>query len=616
VDAPPTYAYGINDALPSLPYGCSSHPLKFYTGCLTVRSSIFGKLLLTSILLIGVTLASADFLLTRYTAERERTLVRQHMAQSLRVIAPILVSTPPKSLQKWAEDTDAALDSRVTVIDSSGVVLADSRHDPETMENHRTRPEVVAALEGRPGSAIRRSATLDVEFYYYAEPVELPGHPGAILRLAIPLRQVGDSISAVRMLILRASAAAALIALIVAYFIAGAFTRRIHRIENYALELVNADYSGTFAAEGDDELGSVARSLRIMAEHFRRMLERLAQESSRREAILGSMVEGVLAVEHKLCITFCNDAFARAIHARTPLPDGVSMLHVVRDPALRELLSRVIATGMPARERMSLINAEGRVFEVQAAPLVEPGGAGAIATFHDITEIERLERVRKDFVANISHELRTPLAAIHGAAETLLEGALEDPENGRKFLEIIAAHTTRIGNLASDLLTLSEIEAERIPVISEKISGVELAENALHRVAAQARERNIRVFLNAAADVYFVGQKGRLERAVSNLLLNAINFNRPGGEVRIDVRRVDATARISITDNGIGIAPENLRRIFERFYRVDKARSRDTGGTGLGLSIVRNTVERAGGSVMVDSQLGKGSVFTLVFPAA
>jgi two-component system phosphate regulon sensor histidine kinase PhoR len=587
------------------PYGRSSDLRKFYTGCLTVRSSIFGKLLLTSGLLIGVTLASADFLLTRYTAERERTLVQRHMAQSLRVIAPALVSNPPKSLQKWAEETDAALDSRVTVIDSSGVVLADSRHDPETMENHRARPEVRAALEGRPGSAVRRSATLDVEFYYYAEPVELPGHPRTVLRLAIPLTQVGASISAVRMLILRASAAAALIALIIAYFIAGAFTRRIHRIENYATQLVNADYSGTFAAEGDDELGSVARSLRTMAEHFRRMLARLAQESSRREAILSSMVEGVLAVEHKLCITFYNDAFARAVHARTPLPDGVSMLHVVRDPVLRELLSRVIATGTPARERMSLINAEGRVFEVQAAPLAEPGGAGAIATFHDITEIERLEHVRKDFVTNISHELRTPLAAIQGAAETLLEGALEDPENSRKFLRIIAAHTARINNLASDLLTLSEIEAERIPALSEKISGAELAEDALQRVADRANERNIRVVLSAAADVYFVGHKGRLERAISNLLLNAIDFNRPGGEVRIDVRRVDATVRISITDNGIGIAPENLRRIFERFYRVDKARSRETGGTGLGLSIVRNTVERAGGSVVVDSQLGK-----------
>ncbi len=209
----------------------SSHAQKFYTGSLTVRGSIFGKLLLTSVLLIGVTLASADFLLTRYTAERERTLVQQHMAQSLHFIAPALVSNPPKSLQKWAEDTDAALDSRVTVIDSGGVVLADSRHDPETMENHRARPEVQAALEGRPGSAVRRSATLDVEFYYYAEPVEVAGASASTS--PAPGDSAGDRVGAldfrpVRMLVLRASAVPQFlwIALLLADIIAGAFTSK------------------------------------------------------------------------------------------------------------------------------------------------------------------------------------------------------------------------------------------------------------------------------------------------------------------------------------------------------------------------------------------------------
>ncbi len=583
---------------------------------MTIRSSIFRKLLVTSILLIGVTLASADFLLTRYVADRERSQVQQQMAQFLRFIGPALAANPPKSLQAWAKDTDAALDSRVTVIDNGGVVLADSRHDPETMENHSARPEVRAALAGRAGSDTRRSATLDVDFYYSARPIDLPGYPRAVLRLAVPLTQVGASIAAVRTLILRASAIAALIALLIAYFFAQAFTTRIRRIETYATELVNADYSGKLAAEGDDELGSVARSLRTMAEHFRQMLARLAQESSRREAILGSMVEGVLAVDRNLRITFYNDAFARAVHASLPASDGRSMLHLVRDPSLCALLSRVIASGAPVRERLSLIHADGHVFDVQAGPLVEEGATGAIATFHDVTELERLERVRKDFVANISHELRTPLAAIQGYTETLLEGALEDPKNNRKFLEVIAAHTTRISNLAFDLITLSEIESERTPLSSERISAVELAENALQMARAQASQHNVHAFLNTADDAYVTGQKSRLQRAILNLLLNGINYNHPGGEVRIDVRRVDSTTRISVTDDGIGIAAQDVPRIFERFYRVDKARSRDTGGTGLGLSIVKNTVERQGGSIIVDSQLGKGSVFTLVFPAA
>jgi two-component system phosphate regulon sensor histidine kinase PhoR len=504
----------------------------------------------------------------------------------------------------------------VTVIDRAGVVLADSRHDPETMENHQARPEVRAALSGQTGSAVRRSATLDIDFLYYAAPVELPGNPGAVLRLAMPLEQVGASIAAVRLLILKASGFAALLAFALAYVIARNVTGRVRRMEAYATELVNADYSGTLSAEADDELGSVARSLRAMADHFRAMLARLAQESARREAILSGMVEGVLAVDHNLRITFYNEAFTRSIRARAQSSEGLSVLQVIRDPDLRRLLSGVIAGETAARERISPLHADGHIFEVQAAPLNEQGVVGAIATFHDITELERLERVRKDFVANISHELRTPLAAIQGYAETLLDGALEDPANNRKFLEIIVAHTIRLTNLATDLLTLSEIEAERLQTPAEKLSAVELAQDALQMVESQARERHVQVFLGASEDVHILGHKARLERALANLLLNGINYNYPGGEVRVDVRRVDSTVRISVSDDGIGIAFTDISRIFERFYRVDKARSRQTGGTGLGLSIVRNTVERSGGSVTVESELGKGSVFTLTFPAA
>ena len=587
-----------------------------YTKSLIIRSRIFRKLLLAAALLIAITLVTADVLLTRYTADRERSLVEQQMAQSLRLIAPSVTALPAESVQPWAEENDAKLGARVTVIDSAGVVLADSRHDPETMENHRARPEVSAALAGHAGSAIRRSATLDIDFLYCAAPVNLPGRPGAVLRLAIPLQQVAASTAAVRMLILRASGFAALLALAIAYVIARNVTGRVHRIETYATELVNADYSGTLAAEADDELSSVARSLRAMADHFRKMLARIAQESGRREAILSGMVEGVLAVDHNLRITFFNDAFAKAVNARTHSPEGLSVLQVVRDPELRKLLSDVIATQKPARERMAPLHADGHIFEVLAAPLNEEGSTGAIATFHDITELERLERVRKDFVANISHELRTPLAAIHGYAETLLDGALEDPVHNRRFLEVIASHTIRLTSLASDLLTLSEIEAERTPIPGERLSAIGLAQDALELVETQAKERHVHISLGETEDLYVTGQKGRLERALANLLLNGINYNHAGGEVRIDIRRAGSNVQISVTDDGIGVAPLEIPRIFERFYRVDKARSRQTGGTGLGLSIVRNTVERAGGSVTVDSRLGKGSVFTLVLPAA
>jgi two-component system phosphate regulon sensor histidine kinase PhoR len=583
---------------------------------LTFGSSIFRKLLLAAVLLIAVALGSTDFLLTRYTANRERLLAQQEMAVAARILAPTLAAAAPQALEQWARDADLKSGWRVTVIDPRGIVLADSRHDPESMENHGNRPEIRAALAGQTGVDIRRSATLDIDFSYLAVPASLAGGAPVVLRLAVPLEHVGASIAAVRSLILRASAIAMLIALVVAWLISQAFARRIRRVQTYAKDLVNADYSGDLAIEADDELGSVARSLRAMAEQFRNMLKLLSQESARRSAILSGMVEGVLAVDHDLRVTFYNEAFARAVNARTPLPENPSVLQLLRDPPLRELLLQVIAEGRPARARMALLGAGGHTFEVQAAPLDEPGKRGAIATLHDITELERLERVRKDFVANISHELRTPLAAIRGYTETLLDGALEDAENNRKFLEIVDAQAVRLSDLASDLLALSELEAVRTPPPAERVSVLQAAENALRTVATQARARNVRVHLGDAEDLYILGGIADLERTLVNLILNGIMYNHSSGEVRVDIQKADGSVRICVSDTGFGIPTAEIPRIFERFYRVDKARSRQTGGTGLGLAIVKHSVERMGGSIAVESTLRKGSVFTLIFRAA
>ena len=346
---------------------------------MTLRSPIFRKLLLAAVLLISVTLGSADFLLTHYIAARERILVQQEMSQAAAILAPEVPAPGTQNLESWAETADRKSGYRVTLIDNHGVVLADSRHDPETMENHAGRPEVADALAGRTGSNIRRSATLEVDFYYLAVPISLPGRATMVLRLAVPLERVDESVAAVRWLILRASGFALTIALLIAYFISRSFTGRIRRIQAYAKELVNADYSGTLVAEADDELGWVARSLRTMAEQFRNMLKLLSVESERRETILSSMAEGVLAVDHDLHVIFCNDAFARAVQARTPLPKNLSVLQLLRDPALRELLTRVIGSSQPSRERMTLLGARGHTFEVQAAPLHD-GSGGAIAT--------------------------------------------------------------------------------------------------------------------------------------------------------------------------------------------------------------------------------------------
>jgi two-component system phosphate regulon sensor histidine kinase PhoR len=520
-------------------------------------------------------------------------------------------------LEEWSKSAAERSRCRVTVIDPQGVVLAESDQDPANMENHANRPEIQAAYLNRVGSAIRPSSTLGRDLCYLAVPLQYQGRGGYVLRVAVPIENLDAAIAEVRWRILTASAVAALIALLIAYFFSRSFTRRIGRLRAFAEGLAKANFTEGPLPDGDDELGSLTRSLNSTASQLHDLIERLGLESERREAILASMVEGVLAVDKDLRITFYNASFARALALRSEIPAKSPLVEIVRDPVLRAILSRVVAGGETLKQRLQLPAAEGRAFEVQAAPLRVATGRGAIAILHDITDLERLERVRKDFVANVSHELRTPLTAIRGYTETLLEGALEDKENNRKFLEIIKNHSVRLNSIASDLLALSELESNKAAAEQGRISVRPALEAALRAVEDEARSRRVKLISGQLEEIVVLGDRVRLEQAFVNLLTNAVKFNRPDGEVRVEVLRArDGEVSVTIADNGIGIPSADLPRLFERFYRVDKARSREMGGTGLGLSIVKHIVDRMHGRITVESQLGKGSVFTVFLPAA
>jgi two-component system phosphate regulon sensor histidine kinase PhoR len=580
-------------------------------------SPIFRKLLASAFVVIALTLAVLDFYLTRYTSKHEVQEVEQRLTAVARVLAAEPPNLPLEQMEEWAKSASVRAQSRVTVIDPQGVVLADSDNDPKGMENHADRPEIQAAYQNRTGSAIRHSRTLGRDLCYLAIPLQYQGRSGYVLRLALPLENIDDAIAAVRWRILTASLIATFVALFVAYFFSRSFTRRIGRLRAFAEGLVKANFAESPLPDADDELGALTRSLNLTASQLHDLVERLSLESARREAILTSMVEGVLAVDQDLRITFYNASFARTVGSRAEIPERSPLVDVVRDPVLREILSRVVTTGETLKQRLQLPAAEGRAFEVQAAPLRVAGGRGAIAILHDITDLERLERVRKDFVANVSHELRTPLTAIRGYTETLLEGALEDRENNRKFLEIIKTHAIRLNSIASDLLALSELESGKPTAEQARVSVRAALEAALRTVEAEARGRGVKLIHGHVEEVTVLGERVHLEQALVNLLDNAVKFNRPDGEVRVEVTRTkDDEVSVTIADNGIGIPSADLPRLFERFYRVDKARSREVGGTGLGLSIVKHIVERMHGRVTVESQLGKGSVFTILFPCA
>ena len=409
----------------------------------------------------------------------------------------------------------------------------------------------------------------------------------------------------------------ALAALALAYLYSWSYARRIAGLRAFAEGAVDASRLRTSIADaGEDEIGLLARSLDGMAKRLGGLLERAKVESDQREAILATMVEGVVAVDEKLRITFSNGAFARAVNLQAPIPDRTSLPEVVRHPALSELLSEVLQEGVPHERRLWLVlSGEERVFEAQAAPLASAKGRGAIVVLYDSTHLERLERVRRDFVANVSHELRTPLTAIRGYAETLLDGGLEDTEHSRHFVEIIKAHAIRLGNITSDLLTLSELESGRAGPPPERVSIQAAVDSSLRTVTSAARLAGVRLTRGCVEEADVLGNRTHLEQVLVNLLDNGVKFNRPDGEVRVETHRANGQVTIVVEDTGIGIPSEHLNRIFERFYRVDKARSREAGGTGLGLSIVKHIVERMSGTVSVESNLGRGSKFTVSLPS-
>ncbi len=399
--------------------------------------------------------------------------------------------------------------------------------------------------------------------------------------------------------------------------LARALVWRIQRLRAFTDNLLDSKQTESPLPGEDYATHALNQSLRRMAGRIHELVERLSQESNRLDAILKSMREGVLAVDHQLRVQFTNQALETALGLRTPVARDTPLVGVVRDPAFLRLISQVVATGAPATCRLQFSGSDSAIFEAHASPFAVPPHRGALAILHDITGIERLERVRRDFVANVSHELRTPLAAIRGYAETLLGGALEDSTHNRRFVEIIQAQAIRLNNIATDLLTLSDLESGRRDTDPGPVSVEDAVNTALLTVETEARIRGVSMVRGRIHDAVVIGHAIRLEQALVNLLDNAVKFNKPGGEVRIETSEgADGRIRISVSDTGVGIPSSDVPRIFERFYRVDKARSREVGGTGLGLSIVRHVVERMEGTIGVESRLGQGSTFTISFPAA
>lgn len=582
-----------------------------------VRSKLFA---ISVLLISGFAAASGMFLeLTLrdwYEGRIEAELWHQtRIARDIVEMVPAIGPPAEPNALAWrlAESTG----SRITIITHHGAVIADSRladPDLQRVDNHRVRPEILAAQAHGAGVSRRFSTTLQTDMLYVAMPYSREDGSG-VIRLAMPLTEVEEAISKMRLLVFLAG----LVGLGVALFMTGLAShyasRALRELVAHAQRIVRGEDKRRIAVMSRDEIGGIAGSFNQITDKLERVVSTLGSERDQFAAILESMSEAVLAVNSEGRITLINGAAINLLGA-SARPLGNALLDTVQNPALRVLVDKA-ASGVAGRTELQLGN---RLALVRATPLSTSGGS--VVVMHDITDLRHLETVRRDFVANVSHELRTPVSVIRANAETLLDGALEDPQAARRFVEALLRNAERLGRIIADLLDISRVEAGELKLRAQPVDLAAAARRAVDAILSTAAHKNVHLQVDLEDDVYALADLQALDQVLLNLLDNAVKYTPSGGHVLVRASMspalapgvAPAHARVEVADDGPGIPAHLRERVFERFYRVDPGRSRDMGGTGLGLSIVKHLCEVMGGKVGVDAGAPRGSVFWFTLP--
>jgi len=524
------------------------------------------------------------------------------------------VSTVSAALGDWVQKM-AASGVRVTVITADGQVLADSQSDPSTMENHAGRPEVRDAFAKGDGQSTRYSVTIRRNLLYYAVRLPVAGGTPVVLRFALPLQTVDEELWAFRRRLWLASIVMLLVTGMASLLVSRSFSDRVDRLTKFSLRVAEGDFRPIDADRSGDAIDSLAVSLNKTATQLDRTIRTLTEERNLSSAILRSMVEGVAVVNASERLLFANGGFAEILDLDVPPKSGSALVEVVRQTELIEAVRAVLNGESRVETEIVTGTLRQRFFAVTVASVRAAETSGAVIVLHDITELRKLERVRRDFVANVSHEFKTPLTAIQGFAETLLAGAIDDPQNRLRFLEIILEHSRRLTRLTDDLLKLSKMDADRLELEIRRLSVSQFVESCIETTQRPAAEKDLRISVNLQQPLPDIAaDRRRLAEVLQNLLDNAMQYTPAGGQIMVSASADDAEVTFTVSDTGIGIPRADQFRIFERFYRVDVARSREVGGTGLGLAIAKHLVEVHGGRIWVDSEVGQGSQFHFTVP--
>ena len=590
-----------------------------------MRINIHYKITLIFTVIIAIVLFGVFIYLNKNLREDTYQRIRTNLIKQTYLCKTYLEESSAKKIQGYKLDRIADkigkdLNLRVTIIGLDGTVLGDSdlnEVELKKVENHLHRPEVQQALHSGIGGSRRFSATVKKKMLYVATTYGKDSTQG-IIRLSIPLSEIELISNRLKKTLAFSLLLAFILVIIISFLALWLISEPLNKISLAAREIAQGNFSKKIQIFSNDEIGDLADAFNYMSKQIKFRLEELNLSRSRLEAVFLSMLEGVMVVDAKGVIILMNQALKDILLIKDN-PAGRRPIEVVRNIEIQEIVDCVLKQKHKVEIReISVLAPDEKILLVHATSVIrEAKIEGAVLVFHDITNLRRLEKIRQDFVANVSHELRTPIASIKGYAETLLEGALEDKENARDFLKIIYSDSDRLARLVEDILDLSKIESGKFKMSLRPCKIKPLIERVVSGLAKQAKDKSISIKIDVSKDLPLVyADEIRIAQVLLNLIDNAIKYNKEAGTVTISAKDKGKFVQIDISDTGIGIPEKDLPRLFERFYRVDKARSRELGGTGLGLSIVKHIVSAHNGEVYVQSVLSQGSTFSFTLPKA
>lgn len=584
------------------------------------------RLTLILMVLIGISMIGTGFTMAHLFKKSHIAALEENMSREINLLTGTLrfidmdASNAIPYYTGQAELIAKLLDSRITFITKTGKVLGDSEKNPLEMENHSDRREEMMAAKEGTGRAIRYSETLGHEMLYVAEKVITDEGFDGYIRISMGLDAVSEGLNRAWMVMAAGLIILFLSATIVSYKVASSMTSPLEQITRVARRITDLDYDARVHLKRKDEVGQLAFAINAMADSLQDQLKTIRDNEDLLQSVLDNMTGGIIMINADEEIALLNRASEKMLDVSNSEMAGHSYKELKRHYELTRLLEEGVLSKEPLHEERSIYNPRERIIRMDAVPMMQDDSyRGMLFLLQEVTEIRRLERMRSEFVANVSHELKTPVAAVKGFAETLLGGGVKDEKTARSFLQIIYDENERLNRLIGDILELSKIESKRVQLDCSPVLMIEFFDSVLGTISKVAEKKNISLSAEIPEELFIEADEDKLRQIFMNLLSNAINYTQEGGSVRISVESLlmadgSENVQLTVSDTGMGIPKKDLPRIFERFYRVDKARSRSSGGTGLGLSIVKHLVDMHHGVISVKSDLGIGSSFTIELP--